>query len=126
MEFRKGHISGAVWSIRPRIGAAADRSKTIVILGDAEQSVFAEMELVEAGVRDLRRLRGGFKAWCDAGLPVEATPDNPPDADCIDFLFFTARRHDNDVEAARQYLTWETGLLAQLDEQERGVFRIPG
>jgi hypothetical protein len=39
-------------------------------------------------------------------------------------LFFTARRHDNDAEAARQYLAWETGLLAQLDDQERGVFRI--
>ena len=45
-----------------------------------------------------------------------------PTPECIDFLFFTARRHDNDPEAARQYLTWETGLLAQLDEQERGVF----
>jgi hypothetical protein len=50
----------------------------------------------------------------------------PPDSVCIDFLFFTARRHDNDAEAARQYLAWETGLLAQLDEQERGVFRIGG
>ena len=54
-----------------------------------------------------------------------ATPDAPADRDCIDFLFFTARRHDNDPAAARQYLAWETGLLAQLDEQERGVFRIP-
>jgi rhodanese-related sulfurtransferase len=125
MEFRKAHIPGAVWSIRPRIVAAADRGKTIVLIfGEAEPSVLAAAELVEAGFRDLRSLRGGFKAWRDAGLPVEATPDNPPDADCIDFLFFTARRHDDDAEAARQYLAWETGLLAQLDEQERGVFRI--
>jgi rhodanese-related sulfurtransferase len=126
MQFRKGHIPGAVWSSRPRIVAAADRSETIVLIfGELEHSVFAAGELVEAGFRDLRDLRGGFKAWRDAGLPVEATPDNPPDAECIDFLFFTARRHENDVEAAQQYLTWETGLLAQLDEQERGVFRIP-
>jgi rhodanese-related sulfurtransferase len=124
MEFRKGHIPGAVWSIRPRIVAAGDRSKTIVLIAEAEQFVFAGVELAEAGFGDLRTLRGGFKGWCDAGLPVEATPDSPSDADCIDFLFFTARRHDNDPEAARQYLAWETGLLAQLDEQERGVFRI--
>ena len=124
MEFRKGHIPGAVWSIRPRIIAAADRNKTVVFIGQVEQFAFAGLELAEAGFRDLNGLRGGFKGWRDAGLPVEATPDNPPDADCIDFLFFTARRHDNDAEAARQYLAWETGLLAQLDEQERGVFRI--
>ena len=125
MEFRKGHIPGAVWSIRPRVVAAAERNKTIVVIfGEVEHTVFAGMELLEAGFRDVRDLRGGFKAWRDAGLPVEATPNNPPDAECVDFLFFTARRHENDADAARQYLAWETGLLAQLDEQERGVFRI--
>jgi rhodanese-related sulfurtransferase len=124
MEFRKGHIPGAVWSIRPRIVAAADHGKTIVLIAEAEQFVFTGLELAEAGFRDLRVLSGGVKTWRDAGLPVESTPDDPPDAECIDFLFFTARRHDNDPEAARQYLAWETGLLVQLDEQERGVFRI--
>src|SRR5262249_42992486 len=126
MEFRKGHIPGAVWSIRPRIVAAADRGKAIVLIfEEAEQIFLAGLELVDAGIRDLRVLRGGLEGWRAAGLPVEATPKNPPDVECIDFLFFTARRHDNDPEAARQYLAWETGLLAQLDEQERGVFRIP-
>jgi rhodanese-related sulfurtransferase len=126
-EFRKGHIPGAVWSIRPRIVAAADSSKTIIlILGDAEEAAFAALELVEAGIHNLRDLAGGLHGWRAAGLPVEATSKDPPDADCIDFLFFTARRHDNDAEAARQYLTWETGLLAQLDDEERGVFRISG
>ncbi len=51
-------------------------------------------------------------------------PDNPVDADCIDFLFFTAARHDGDEAAARAYLTWEIGLVGQLDAQERGAFRI--
>ena len=50
--------------------------------------------------------------------------DVPPDADCIDFLFFTHGRHEGNAEAARQYLAWETGLIAQLDAQERGAFRI--
>jgi len=42
----------------------------------------------------------------------------------IDFLFFTARRHEGDANAARQYLAWETGLVGQLDAQERAAFRI--
>jgi 3-mercaptopyruvate sulfurtransferase SseA len=125
MEFRKGHIPGAVWSIRPRIFAAAKGGTTTVLIADEpDVAALAALDLAEAGCKDIRLLGGGFDAWRTAGMPVQATPDNPPDADCIDFLFFTARRHDNAPEAARQYLAWETGLLAQLDEQERGVFRI--
>jgi rhodanese-related sulfurtransferase len=125
MTFRKGHIPGAVWSIRPRIVAAADRGKTIVLVYEEPLSAaLAKRELSDAGIRDMRELAGEFAAWSMLDMPVETTPNVPPDADCIDFLFFTARRHDNDPEAARQYLAWETGLLAQLDEQERGVFRI--
>jgi rhodanese-related sulfurtransferase len=125
MAFRKGHIAGATWSIRPRIGAAAVPAKPIVLVADEPGvAALAAIDLDEAGCKDISLLAGGFEAWRAAGLPVEATPDVPTDQECIDFLFFTARRHDNDPEAARQYLTWETGLLAQLDEQERGVFRI--
>ena len=68
--------------------------------------------------------KAGHEAWRAAGLPVVATPDDPPDADCIDFLFFTHGRHEGNAEAARQYLAWEIGLIAQLDAQERGAFRI--
>jgi len=125
MTFRKGHAAGSVWSIRPRVGAAAQGARSIVLIADEpDVAALAARDLAEAGCTDVRLLAGGFEAWRAAGLPIEATPNVPPDQNCIDFLFFTARRHDNDPEAARQYLTWETGLLAQLDEQERGVFRI--
>ena len=125
MTFRKGHVAGSVWSIRPHIWEAADRAASVVLIADdPDVAALAALDLAETGCRDIRLLAGGLDAWRDAGLPVEATPDSPPDAECIDFLFFTARRHDNDAEAARKYLTWETGLLDQLDAQERGVFRI--
>jgi len=127
MTYRKGHIPQAIWSIRPRITTAADRRKDVVIIDDHPTlGGLVWLELFDAGFRfeKLMTLAGGFEGWRAAGLPVEATPELPPDRECIDFLFFTARRHDNDPEAARQYLAWETGLLDQLDEQERGVFRI--
>ncbi len=125
MTFRKGHVAGSVWSIRPRIGAAARGAASVVLIADEpELAALAARDLAEAGCKDVRLLAGGPEGWRAAGLSVEATPNVPPDNECIDFLFFTARRHDNDPEAARQYLAWETGLLAQLDEQERGVFRI--
>jgi rhodanese-related sulfurtransferase len=127
MNYRKGHIPQAVWSIRPHIATVADRARGIILVADDPiVQVLAQRELNDAGFSDdvFLTLSGGFAGWRDAGLPVAASPDTPPDKECIDFLFFTARRHDNDPEAARKYLAWETGLLAQLDEQERGVFRI--
>jgi hypothetical protein len=67
----------------------------------------------------------GLAAWQQAGLPVEATPDSPTDAECIDYLFFVHDRHDGNKEAARRYLAWETGLVPQLDAQELAAFRLP-
>jgi hypothetical protein len=71
----------------------------------------------------MRLMAEGAEAWREAGLSIVATPDEPADAQCIDYLFFTHRRHD-EAEASRQYLAWETGLIGQLDAQERGAFRI--
>jgi rhodanese-related sulfurtransferase len=125
MTFRQGHIPRATWSIRPRVAALANRAITTVLVAD-EPGVapLAALDLREAGGSDIRRLSGGLADWRAAGLPIVATPDHPPDADCIDFLFFAHGRHAGDAEAARQYLAWETGLLAQLDPQERGTFRL--
>ena len=94
------------------------------IADDASVAALAAVDLGEVGCGEIRRLDGGPQEWRAAGLPLVATPDTPPDADRIDFLFFTAARHDGDAEAARAYLAWETGLIAQLDAQERGTFRI--
>jgi rhodanese-related sulfurtransferase len=125
MAYRNGHIAGAVWTIRPKIAATRLPARTIILVADEPAvAALAALDLAEAGASDIRLLAGGYAAWCEAGLPVEASPGRPADAECIDFLFFTHGRHDGNAEAARQYLAWETGLLAQLDDQERGVFRL--
>ena len=96
----------------------------VLVADDAGVAALAAIDLAEAGCRDVRHLAADVQGWRDAGLPVIATPDDPPDAARIDFLFFVHDRHDGNADAARRYLAWETGLLAQLDDQERGVFRI--
>jgi rhodanese-related sulfurtransferase len=126
IRYRKEHIDGAVWSIRPQVaGAVADSAKPVVLVADQPGvAALAALDLTDAGVREVRLLAGCHEAARAAGLPVVATPDTPSDADCIDFLFFTHGRHEGDAEAARQYLAWEIGLVGQLDAQERGAFRI--
>jgi rhodanese-related sulfurtransferase len=127
MSYRKEHVDGAVWSIRPRLGATLDGSETTVALIADEPGIaqLAARDLAEAGVREVRTLAGGHAAARAAGLPMAATPQSPGDGDCIDFLFFTHSRHDGDAAAARQYLAWELALVDQLDAQERAIFRLP-
>jgi rhodanese-related sulfurtransferase len=126
MAYRKAHLANAVWSIRPRIAAAAaERTKAVLLIADeAGVAALAALDLGEAGFRDVRLLAGGHEAARIAGLPIAQTPDYPPDVDCIDFLFFTHARHEGNAEAARQYLAWEIGLLDQLDAQERACLRV--
>jgi rhodanese-related sulfurtransferase len=126
VSYRKEHIAGAVWSIRPRIAAAVGYPAVPVALvaDEADLAELAALDLEEAGIGEVRLLAGGHEAACAAGLPVVATPGTPGDAECIDFLFFTHGRHDGDADAARRYLAWEIGLVGQLDAQERAAFSI--
>lgn len=126
MAYRKAHVPGSRWSIRTRIAQDAEGAPTpIVLIGDADVARLAATELLDAGIRDLRLFEGGAAAWEKAGLSVEASPEIPADRECIDYLFFVHDRHAGNREAMKQYLAWETGLMAQLGEQDKSVFRLP-
>ncbi|WP_203193899.1 rhodanese-like domain-containing protein [Xanthobacter dioxanivorans] len=124
--YRAEHLKGAIWTIRPRLGdlALPSSGPVILIADSAEVARLAALELTERGVRDLRLHLADPAGWAAAGLGTEATPDVPADAECIDFLFFVHDRHSGNKAAARQYLAWETDLIAQIDADERASFRI--
>ena len=129
MSFRKAHVPGSRWSTRVRLAADArgGRMPIVLVTGDGEVARLAATELLDAAIKDVKLLDGGLAAWTKAGYATEATADSPPDAECIDHLFFVHDRHAGNKAAMRQYLAWETGLMAQLDEQDRQAFRIdPG
>ena len=127
MQFRAAHIAGARWSIRPRLAdALAGETRPVVLVADQPQAArWAAASDWPSTLAAPVLLEGGMKAWEDAGLPIEQSPALPTDAECIDFLFFVHDRHDGNKEAARRYLAWETGLVAQLDAQELAAFRLP-
>ena len=125
MNYRKQHVPGSRWSIRPRIVAAAGNAKEIVLITrDTAVAQAAAIDLREAGVTSVGLLEGGLAAWTNAGYPLEASPATPPDAECIDYLFFVHDRHAGNREAMKQYLAWETGLIKQLDEQDKASFKV--
>jgi rhodanese-related sulfurtransferase len=127
MDYRRGHVAGSVWSIRPRIAAqvAAVAQAIVLVAEDPQIAALAASELPPAQRARARVLAGGFQAWKAAGLPVEVTPGVPADAECIDYLFFTHDRHEGNREAARRYLAWELGLIEQMHPQDRQAFRLP-
>ncbi|OIN53272.1 cystathionine beta-lyase [Pseudomonas costantinii] len=110
MVYRKGAIAGSQWSIRSLL--KTDHRPLVLVADEPALAAFAAQGL------PARLLDGGFSAWAAAGLAVSEDPQTPPDAQCIDFLFFTHDRHSGNKDAARQYLAWEIGLLAQMSEEE--------
>jgi rhodanese-related sulfurtransferase len=123
LDFRAGHLAGARWAIRPRLGGL-DPARPVALVGTAEVVALAARDLRAAGHADIRHVAGDPAVWRASGLAVEAMSDDPPDATAIDHLFFVHDRHDGNLDAARRYLAWEMGLVAQLDPAERAEYRI--
>jgi rhodanese-related sulfurtransferase len=127
MSFRKAHVPGSRWSIRSRLARdAGNVGDVVLVYDDAALARLAAVDLIETGVKNVKLLEGGFNAWTAAGFASESSPATPADADCIDYLFFVHDRHAGNREAMKQYLAWETGLIAQLDEEDRKLFRVGG
>jgi rhodanese-related sulfurtransferase len=124
MQYRKNHLPNSQWAIRPRLQEIIlDAKERIVIISD-------DHALTYGALLELDRFDLNIQVYEleDSGFPkeLETISSNtlPPDEDCIDFLFFVHDRHDGNKDAARRYLEWETGLIAQLDEDEMNLFSI--
>lgn len=114
MVYRKGHIGGARWSIRSLLAAdvAGEQRPLVLLADDPRLAAFAALELPE---HQRQQTRFASNA---PGFSLQGDVNTPPDEQCIDFLFFTHDRHSGNKDAARQYLAWEIGLLAQMSAEE--------
>jgi rhodanese-related sulfurtransferase len=116
--YREAHPAGSIWANR----ATLDRlpleilaaPRLLVIAEDVAQAQLVAFDLAQWSRAAIRVLAGGQRAWASAGLPLESSPNNPPDADRIDFLFWNHDRHQGNADAMRAYLQWEQDLPAQI------------
>lgn len=119
-EHRASRASGSRWTTRPRLPPSLSTS-VLLMAPSAELAALVAVDLQETGV-----VVSGWTTWADwtnAGLPLApGDPATPSDAEAIDYLLFVHDRHDGNLDAARQYLAWETGLLAQCSDQELAPF----
>lgn len=93
----------------------------VLLQGDAGIVAAASVDLAEAGIAT-QWLSADFDACAAAGWPVETTRLTLDRQLARDRVWFVHDRHDGNAEASRRYLSWEMGLIAQLDAEERSAF----
>jgi rhodanese-related sulfurtransferase len=126
--YRAAHPQGAVWANRARLDrlpAAVLGVPQIVLFADDETTArLAAVDLAELTPARLALARGGTSAWHRGGLPVASSPEEPPDSERIDYLFWNHDRHSGNAAAMRAYLDWETELPGQIAADGLSGFRI--
>jgi rhodanese-related sulfurtransferase len=127
-EHRRQHPAGSHWAIRPELKTALGpwprQGCVCLITNDEPLAGLAAIDLRDMGYENVRIVAGGFTAWKAAGFTTESGWTGSA-SKAIDFLSFVHDRHDGNLDAARRYLSWETGLVDRLDPQERAMFLLP-
>jgi rhodanese-related sulfurtransferase len=128
VEYRKAHPEDAVWAIRPRLDrlpASVLRASRIVAFAEDEGTgALAAAEIAEIAAGPVALVDGGIDGWRAAGRPFAASPDDPPDAERIDYIFWNHDRHAGNEDAMRAYLRWETELPAEIARDGLAGFRL--
>lgn len=121
-----GHIPGAYYVIRSRIGeslkAIPHKGKVVLTSPDSK---LARLAAGDSGLADLdvKVLAGGTEGWKQAGFAVETGFTNM--ADKTDDIWY--RPYDlnegGDEGAMKQYLSWEVDLVGQIERDGTSTFR---
>jgi rhodanese-related sulfurtransferase len=129
IDFREGHIPGALWGVRTRLAALAPQlagAKHVVITspdGMIARLAVAEVKAL-AGGADVHVLDGGTDAWHAFGRPLVKDRMTPPDDACIDSYLRAYDRNSGVEEAMQAYLTWEIELANQIGRDKTVSFGV--
>jgi rhodanese-related sulfurtransferase len=119
VEFREGHIPGALWGVRSRLASLgpqlAAARHVVVTSPDGELAKLAIPEVQRLAGKEARVLRGGTNAWKAACQPLAKDRTVPADADCIDFYLRPYDRNTGVEEAMNAYLSWEIDLVHEIE-----------
>jgi hypothetical protein len=127
-DYREAHPEDAVWAIRPRLDRLPARvlraSRIAVFAEDDALGALAAADLAEITGRAVAVVRDGITAWRAAARPFTASPDEPADAERIDYVFWNHDRHGGNEDAMRAYLRWETELPGEIARDGQAGFRL--
>ena len=127
-EYRRAHPEDAVWAIRPRLDrlpeSVSRATRVAVFAEDDAVGVLAAADLAAIVAGPVVLVRGGVDAWRAAGRPLAASPDDPPDSERIDYIFWNHDRHAGNEDAMRAYLQWEVDLPGEIARDGLAGFRL--
>ena len=118
VDYRDGHVPGAIWGIRTRLSALSKRlaaAKQVVVTSpDAKLAGLAVAELRGLTGGEIRVLEGGNAAWKAAGGKLEKDRTVPADGECVDFYLRPYDRNSGVEAAMQEYLSWEIDLVHEI------------
>jgi len=130
VEFRDGHIPGAVWGVRSRLAALRPQlsaARHVVITSpDGMLARLAVAEVKALSAAEVLVLDGGTDAWHAFGRPLVKDRTTPADGECIDFYLRPYDRNSGVEEAMNAYLAWEIDLVHEIRRDGTVAFGIPG
>ncbi|MPY71293.1 MAG: thiosulfate sulfurtransferase [Alphaproteobacteria bacterium] len=129
LEYRAGHIPGAWWAVRARLGEALANipgDGTLVFTAtEPALAVLAAADAASLTRRPVAALTGGNAAWRAAGGALNTGSEHM--ACRNDDVFYRAYDYEEgeaDIAAKMQeYIDWETGLVAQVERDGTARFR---
>jgi len=128
IDFRDGHIPGAVWGVRTRLAGLRPQlagAKHVVITSpDGVLARLAVDEVKGLCNAEVRVLEGGTDAWHAFGRPLMKDRTNPPDEACIDSYLRAYDRNSGVEQAMNAYLTWEIELANQIKRDNTVAFGV--
>lgn len=128
LTFRKGHVPGARWAIRSRLKEALrgllDVGMVMLTAPDERLAHYAAHDL--KALRPelvIRVLRGGTGAWTASGRALESGIEGNT-LNAIDDVWWKPYDNKQQVrQAMEDYLTWEVGLVEQVERDGLVEFR---
>ena len=120
--YEKGHIPGAWFLIRSRLGEDAGKLPEGEVVLTSPDGWLAAHAAHELG-RPVRVLTGGTAAWAAAGYALEAGRERML-SPAIDVYKRPYEGTDNSAEAMRAYIEWELHLVAQMANDGIANFRV--
>jgi rhodanese-related sulfurtransferase len=128
IDYREGHIPGAIWGVRTRLAALAPQlagaKHAVITSPDGVAARLAADEVKRLSRGDVRVLEGGTDAWHAFGRPLVKDRTTPPDDACIDSYLRAYDRNSGVEEAMQAYLTWEIELANQIRRDDTVTFGV--
>jgi rhodanese-related sulfurtransferase len=116
--YRRGHIPGAWFAIRSRLGHAlpkiAPRGPVLLTSEDGVLAGLAVADVQALTDRPVQWIRGGNAAWAAAGFPLstaERLADDP-----LDVWLKPYERPGDPKAGMQEYLTWEVDLIDRIKQ----------